>query len=206
MVDVLFQFAATTESDSASLCTKAHHWLRPQLRRRNLVLIRELSYIIACSDYAFLADHILGLPMVGWACRAPAATPRVSAPEKDMDSLSEDLVLHNRRMVAKATSSGDDTLDAVSWTKTLEELESGALVGPFYSQEDIPLDKYRLVPRIPMWEQHAGTTEPSCRNIDNLLARGENATAGSQDSHVPADMNTFAVMTRRATSEHDLAR
>ena len=42
--------------------------------------MREVSLIYHSMDYNFVPNHILGLPMVGWAMHAPYATPSITPP------------------------------------------------------------------------------------------------------------------------------
>merc|ERR1712159_129474 len=105
---------------------------------------------------------------------------------------------HNNFILSRCTSTGDDELDRASWKKTLSEFEDGSLVGPYYSLDEVfqKWGQFRLLPRFPIWEQHGGATEPTCRNIDNGLLGGQNAFIGMQFTNRPADVDLFSGLIR----------
>ena len=96
-------------------------------------------------------------------------------------------------------SSGDPELDEESWKKTKAEFDCGSLVGPFLSLDEVRSlmgTRVRLLPRFPIWEQHGGSKEPTCRNIDNGLLGGQNHMIGMQVTNRPADLDLFIGLLR----------
>ena len=196
---LLKELAQATCSDNVGILRHVPPWLQPAVSNRNIAFMREISAVVGSIDYAFLIERVLGLPPVGWACRAPAATPRTSPPLCPVAELSEGLDAHNRRILATIKSTCDLQLDNESWAKTCQEFHSGVLLGPYDSIADVPLPYVRLVPRRPMWEARAGKPERSCRNIDDMLVGGQNDCTGAQYTHVPADLDQWALLVRRST-------
>ena len=74
--------------------------------------------------------------------------------------------------------------------KSLAELKRGIVEGP-YELEDIPFSSPTFVPRVGIWERHGSSTEPSVRNIDNLLVTGHNATVATFSAHRPTDADAL---------------
>ena len=54
----------------------------------------------------------------------------------------------------------------------------------------------RLLPRFPIWEQHGGAAEPTCRNIDNGLAGEQNNFCGNLFTNRPADLDLYIGLLR----------
>jgi len=97
-------------------------------------------------------------------------------------------------------SSGDCKLDHESWKKTTKEFEEGSLIGPFLSMEEVikylRVDQVRLLPRFPIWEQHGGAEDATCRNIDNGKAGQQNKFIGMTYTNKPADVDVFIGLLR----------
>jgi len=164
--------------------------------------MREISWITGVPDLNFLPHYLFGFDSVGWAMHDPLAVPKFVPPLKPYSSLWEDLEYHNSYILSRCKSSGDPKLDAASWKKTLDEFDSGSLKGPHYSLEDVTRllsvssSAFRLLLRFPIWEQHGGAKEPTCRNIDNGLQGGQNDTVGLQYTTRPADIDTIISLVR----------
>ena len=156
--------------------------------------MRELTFATLAVDVCLLPDLILGMPKLGWAAHAPGQRPRDNPPEVSLESLMTNRAEHNEFVFRTLKGIGDAELDTRSWTKSKEEFESGALIGPFSSLSSCSLP-VRLVPRFPIWEQHGGG-EVKVRNIDNMLEGGQNAAAGTQYTHVPATLDDLAAIVR----------
>ena len=55
-----------------------------------------------------------------------------------------------------------------------------------------------MLPRFPIWEQHGGSEDPTCRNIDNGLSGEQNNFCGSLYTNRPADLDLFIGLLRQA--------
>jgi len=184
-----------TAHEDKLLLPRVHGWLQPLVASKSICLMREITFIVQGPDFNFLVDYVLGMPKLGWASHAPGAVVRGSPPEADMQSLSQGREEHNQKLLRQAAPTGDPELDKLSWKKSKAEFDAHALIGPFYSLEECPWP-VRLVPRFPIWECHGGAAEWKCRNIDNMLDGGQNATAGTQYAHIPATLDDLASITR----------
>ena len=99
-------------------------------------------------------------------------------------------------MIQRAQSSGDIWLDLVVDEKVSEELQIDALEGPFKSLDQVSANGTPVVvPRHGIWEMHGGQEE-TCRLIDDMLVSGHNDTAGTEFTHIPADVDRVAGKTR----------
>jgi len=175
------------------------HWLlRPIVVPRDLAFMRELSWVCQFPDRRFLVDYVFGMSTVGWADPAPNFVPRFMEPEVPVDLAWADVASHNAFIMSRVFSTGDESLDQASWKKTMAEFEDGSLIGPFYSLEEVEAQwgAVRLLPRFPIWEQHGGAEEATCRNIDNGLLGGQNAFTGALFTNRPADLDAFVGLIR----------
>ena len=186
------------EPTNAFLLEQVDKLLLPILQRRNLALVREISWICQFPDPRFLIDYVLGMSTFGWADVAPNFVPRETSPEAPLDAAWKDIEAHNSFIMSRVQSSGDPELDEASWSKTKAEFEDGSLVGPFSSLEEVQRrwGKVRLLPRFPIWEQHGGAEQAKCRNIDNGLLGGQNAFTGSFFTNRPGDVDSFVGLVR----------
>ena len=177
-------------------------WIHPILvsviKDRNCSFIREISWITCVPDLNFLPHYLFGFDVHGWAMHDPLATPRMVTPVYPPDTILNDVGTHNSRILARCKSSGDPSLDAASWAKSSDEFKSGSLKGPYYSFAELPFpaEMFRLLLRFPIWEQHGGATEPTCRNIDNGLQGGQNNFLGMQYTTRPADIDSIIALVR----------
>ena len=178
-----------------------HEELKPIVAKRSLCLARELQYICRCQDYTFVPDYAIGKPMLGWTRRAHGQRQRATDPDISLQNFFEWGEENNSEMVARAASSGDLDLDAAVDAKVKEEVKIEALKGPYLSVKQLQRhnpesDRAYVVPRHGIWEQHGGQQEPTCRLIDDMLISGHNACAGTEHTHVPADVDTVVSQTR----------
>ena len=152
VVGFVLELQSLLMPDAVRVVVLCHPDLVAVLEPRNVPLMRELTWCVHFTDFTFLPHLVLGLRIVGWADNAPRFTHKVKMPECDVPSLLHDVRKHNQRIVARATSSGDLTLDLASLEKTRAEFESGSLVGPYYSLRDMPFgeDSVRLLRRFPI--------------------------------------------------------
>ena len=131
--------------------------------------------------------------MMGQGQKAPSMPTRITEASRSVDSLYENRVENNERMLQRVKASDDPDLDAASWSKTLADLAMPALEGPFYSLSEVHATP-RLVPLFPIWEHHMGAKERSCRNIVDLKDGEQNESASSTQTHIPADTDRVIVL------------
>lgn len=56
--------------------------------------------------------------------------------------------------------------------------------------------RVRLLPRFPIWEQHGGADDASCRNTDNGFGGKQNNFCGNQFANCPADIDLYIGLMR----------
>ena len=83
----------------------------------------------------------------------------------------------------------------LAWTKCEREFETGGLLGPWHSYEEIPYLSFRLLKRFVINEQH-GSQEPTVRCIDDALMGGQNRFGATTAAHRPCDLDTWVAMCR----------
>ena len=103
---------------------------------------------------SLLIDIAFGMPALGWAPRAPTMAERWAPPECSIADLEADSTEHNRMILQRVGPCRDKALDQAAWTKTQEELESQAIIGPFTEAAQLPFNTFRLLRRFGTWEQH----------------------------------------------------
>ena len=109
--------------------------------------------------------------------RRRSASRRVPTAQRDANMTLAELIQgapeRNVSLLERVKPTGDDWLDDAAWTKSKKEFDAKPLLGPYDSLEDIPrqnpLDPAAIIPRSPISEQHGGASEPSARNIDDML-------------------------------------
>ena len=76
MQGALIQLAQAVCNESNILLQRVHHWLIKFVEKRNIPFCRELSFIARFPDQMLWPNYLLGMPMAGWARRAPTMVPR----------------------------------------------------------------------------------------------------------------------------------
>ena len=165
-------------------------------KRKNIAFIREVCCVCGPNDLSAVVGMVVGLPMLGWAPPADGLMQRVKEPEQSIEKFVETRISRNMRLVAKASSSGDDVLDKESFQKTMDEVKAGVTVGPFESVEDVPFSSPCLCIRHGIWECHGSAESSTVRNIDDLLSSEQNSTCGTLHSHRPTDVDALVAQSR----------
>ena len=175
---------------------------------KNVALMRELTYLCRTTDGTSSAFLLVGLPMLGWTPAADGLMMRSSPPETSIDEWASRRSASNEDMKRRAGCSGDQELDTIAFNKSIEEASRGCLDGPFLNLHDVPVVDPCLIPRHGIWEMHGTASEPTVRCIDDMLAGGQNSTAGTSSSHRPTDPDGLLAQVRAVRQhypEHQLA-
>ena len=128
---------------------------------KNVPFLREVSFICHARDWALWSEFVLGLPMIGWARRAPTMQPREVFPTSSVENFLDSSMARNAKLLARIGPSGDQALDIGAWQKTMDEVAWGVVEGPFFSVEDLPFGQVCIVPRHGIWEQHGVAEAPN---------------------------------------------
>ena len=179
--------------------TQIHPELLPIVGRRSMCLARELQYLCMTDDVTCISDYAVGKPMLGWTRRAYGQRYKVTNPTMSIKELKEYCRENNTKMILRTQRSDDEDLNLAVDEKVAEEVEIDALQGPYFSLEEVPGDEEPMVvPRHGIWEMHGGQEQETCRLIDDMLISKHNATAGSEYTHVPADVDKVVGLSRAA--------
>ena len=143
---------------------------------KNQPFMREVAAVCNPSDREAICDLAIGLPLIGWTRPADGMMTRLRPPVSDRSEWKETSVERNAKLLLKCTSSGDAALDKESFKKSMAEVKAGCLLGPFESLEAVPFQEPSLAPRHGIWELHGEAVQPTVRNIDDLLAGGQNSS------------------------------
>ena len=186
---------ACTE-ENARIIERVHPYIRPIVAKRNIAFMREVSFICQGLDYNLMIDYVFGLPMLGWARHSPIMLQRQSQPPRAVPPSSAQIIEENKIALSKAKPSYSHALDKLAWEKTQKEFENFSMLGPFYSLDELPDGKPRLLNRFGILEMHGGAIEESCRVIDDGRSRGHNADSANTAAHRPADLDLLAAVCR----------
>ena len=159
--------------------------------------MREVSVVNSWVDPKHIVDLFFGMPQLGWTTPAPTMQLREAPPEYPIEAKKADCGNHNSKLISRCRPSGDDKLDRAAWEKTEEELSSEMILGPFFFDlQDVPFPIVRLLRRFGTSEQHGGAENPTVRLIDDALEGGQNGATGSQFTHRPTDLDSWATQCR----------
>ena len=111
-----------------------------------------------------------------------------------------------KRALAHVRPSSDELLDKQAYGKSCDEQDRGVLVGPFRHLAELPVAEPCLIPRHGVWEQHGGSSVPTVRVIDDMLAGGQNGTAAYSTTHRPADGDAICAHQRTVKFSRILPR
>jgi len=166
---------------------------------KDIVLMRELSYVAQTSDNEAAMWMALGIPMRGWAPPANGMATRIKPPTEVYSEWIHSRSERNAKVLLSVKPSGDYVLDDSSFSKTMEEVKAGVICGPFYDLCDLKFGLPCLAPRHGIWEEHGEAVAPSVRNIDDLLFGEQNDVTGTMSSHKPTDVDALVAQVRAAT-------
>ena len=206
VLSLMKELAEACEEENAELTMLCEATVRKVLGAfgtKNVVLMRELAFVCGTRDITSPCALLVGLPMLGWAPGADGLMERVRCPQMPMHEFMKGRDERNRRIIAKTGPSGDAALDAEAFKKTLTEVERGVLAGPYASTDDLPFSDFAVVPRHGIWEQHGSATQPTCRDIDDMLVGEQNATVGTTSSHRPTDPDSLVAQVRAVRRRHN---
>ena len=125
---------------------------------------------------------------------------RTSRPPRAERPSNEDIVKENQVALQRAKPSSDPVADKLSWEKTKSEFSNATMLGPFYSEEELPMIPGRVprfMNRFGISERHGGAEEAPVRNIDDGKARGHNDDSANTATHRPADLDLLGSLSRR---------
>ena len=109
----------------------------PVVEKRAFCLMRELAFCSGFPDHSLLV-LTLGLPALGWSCKAPTMKVRVAEPQLSFKDLEEGADEQNVKIIRSTKPSGDASLDMASWLKTMDEVNANVALGPFRHLDEIP--------------------------------------------------------------------
>ena len=198
MLSTIESLAKELRDEEKELISLVDPFIVPVVERRAFCLMRELAFCSGFPDHSLLIGLTLGLPALGWSCKAPTMRVRVAEPQVSLKDLEEGVDEHNAKIIGSTKPSGDASLDMASWLKTMEEVNANVVVGPFRHLDEVPFKSVRLLRRFGTWELHGEQTVPKVRNIDDALEGGQNAASGSQHTHIPTDLDLWINQVRMA--------
>jgi hypothetical protein len=184
-------------------------WLRGRARRmvaktltsyaeKNVAFMREVGYACRTSDAEGPLWMFIGFPMIGWTPGANGLMQRARLPVESIQEWRSRRVEGNTLLINRICSSGDQVVDDMAFTKTLEEERVGAIAGPYLSLVEVPVECPCVAPRTGIWECHGDSDVPTVRNIDDLLVGEQNLTVGTISAHRPTNCDALTAQTRAA--------
>ena len=198
MLNTIKEMALALKDEEKEIMKLVDPFIAPIVGKRAFCFMRELAFCSGFPDHLLMIDLTLGMPAMGWSCRAPTMKVRIAEPQVSLEDLKKDAEEHNTRILKSTKPSKDSKLDMASWLKTMEEVDADVVIGPFRHFDEIPFKKIRLLRRFGTWEMHGEQTEPKVRNIDDALEGGQNAASGSQHTHIPTNLDLWINQLRMA--------
>ena len=147
MLSEVQRLAVACEPENQQILQCVHPYIRPVVAKRNVAFMREVLHICHGLDNNLVLDYVFGLPMMGWARHSPVLLQRASDPPRAEQPTEEQRLAENAIALTRAKPTADPKLDALAWEKTRKEFENASMLGPFYSLNDLPSGKPRLLNR-----------------------------------------------------------
>ena len=196
VLDELKNLAAACASDNEVFYKAVQPYIRAKISKRNIALMREVTFVCQGLDYNLMLDYVCGLPMLGWARHSPIMLQMQSEPPRAELPSKTEVVEQNKIALTRAKPSYSPVLDRLAWEKTQKEFENFSMMGPYYSLAQLPDGHPRLLNRFGILEMHGGATEESCRVIDDGRSRGHNSDSAKTAAHRTADLELLAAVCR----------
>lgn len=194
IIDLVEELSIVLRDDNATLVAGCALTVQKVLKSgrcpKNVSLMRDLGIACRTSDVGCTIGLVLGLPMIGPTECAPGLMSRIRPAETSVKAWSGNRDKNNCKAISIIKPGEDPSIDVASWEKSLAELKRGIVEGP-YELDSVPFSNPTFVPRVCIWEMHGSCSEPSVRNIDNLLVTGHNATVATFSAHRPTDEDTL---------------
>ncbi len=214
-------WARELESERQEVISKLHPEVRIVLGKVHIPLFEKLLLESGFPNPGLIQDLCNGRPLVGTPDAGGALLPRVKPAEFSPSQLllADFSMLNSRALRAVAKGSGDAELDTQGYAKTLKDLASGALAGPFLDIADllsaleasgdagVTFSNILISPQHPVWESHGGGAR-KVRNITNAK-NSCNRFAGLSESYIPDGVEGLAVICQsfcRAAEEFPLLK
>ena len=154
------------------------------------LLLEKWSY----PDKDLVRDTVRGFDLTGMAPFSGVFDYSPKLPTMTETTLRERSNFHNSSMLSRCKSSGSQDLDHKFWKQNLQEVESGWLVGPFYTISELSKSIGGEVPhltrRFPL-EQSV-----KVRSIDDFLESSLNHLFGSHDKLTLLDTDSISSLVR----------
>ena len=141
--------------------------LRPILKGKRLLLLREMMAAAGCEDGA-LVDHICqGFRLSGWLPASGEFVPRSRRPKFSVQTLGVLAKGLNKATLERLSRRNDEQLEAETWEETQKELDAG-----WVWLDEGPLPESVVI------AMRFGILQNKLRVIDDLSCCGLNATVG----------------------------
>ena len=123
------------ESEEKTLHEQTPKHLNKILRNKNLLTFKRLLQELSYPDTGIVDEIINGFHLVGTTSPSNVFPKHVVPASMTMDELKSRAEMQRKSLASQCVSSGDPAMDQELWNKTLEEIESGWILGPFTETE-----------------------------------------------------------------------
>lgn len=159
VLDELKVLASAFSTDNEAIVGAVHPYIREIVAKRNISLLREVTYNCIGLDYNLVVDYVFGLPMLGWARHSPVMLQRRSESPRAEAPTRAEMMEENKIALSRAKPSYSPVLDRLAWEKTQKEFLTFSMLGPCYSLAQLSDGDPRLLNRFGILEMHGGATE-----------------------------------------------
>ena len=163
------------------------------VRQKNLLLWEEMLKAVDYPDMGVVEEMKNGTELVGCIAKTGIWPTKFQPASVGLDELRDIACRERNGLAAQFTGLCDGDIGDQVWQKTLQEVETGALVGP------IPLDQ--VPPEYPLSRRFGIRQGAKVRCIDDFSRSSVNSSVQSCESPKPHTLDVFAALCVQLMSE-----
>ena len=171
-------------------------WMRKLvkiMRQNNLLLWEEMLRAVENPDMGVVDEMKNGTELVGCIAKTGIRPTKFQPASVGLDELRDIACRERNGLAAQFTGLCDGDIGDQVWQKTLQEVETGALVGP------IPLDQ--VPPEYPLSRRFGIQQGAKVRCIDDFSRSSVNSSVQSCENPKPHTLDVFAALCVHLMSE-----
>ena len=181
------------KEDEAALKQQIDSEVLKVIGQKNVLLWKAMLKSVDYPDQQVTDEFVEGTDLVGCVGRTGLWPARFQPASISVDELCNIATMERNGIHDQFQRSGSDEFAETVWSKTLEEVQSGALEGP------IPL--VDIAPDVPLSRRFGIQQGHKIRCIDDFSRSSVNATVQSCESPKPHTLDVFAAMCIQTMTE-----
>ena len=181
------------KEDEAALKQQIDSEVLKVIGQKNVLLWKAMLKSVDYPDQQVTDEFVEGTDLVGCVERTGLWPARFQPASISVDELCNIATMERNGIHDQFQRGGSDEFSETVWSKTLEEVQSGALEGP------IPL--VDIAPDVPLSRRFGIQQGHKIRCIDDFSRSSVNATVQSCESPKPHTLDVFAAMCIQSMTE-----